>query len=287
MSAIYKKELHSYFKGFIGYLFCAFVLLFAGIYTMAINFSAQYASFEYVMANMSFIYLIAIPVLTMRSVAEERRQRTDLLLYSLPIGMTKVVLGKYFALLTVLAVPCAIIGVYPLVLKTMGPVSLAASYGSLLAFFLLGAGLIAIGMFISSLTENQAISAVLCFGVMLILYFIGALSFYIPGTAKASFFAFLVLVFVLTVVFDSVVQNLIASVCACGVMAGTLVALLIVRPDVLEGAFPAFMSELSMFDVFSGFAGGLFDLSGIVYFISIAVFFVFLTIQSMEKRRWS
>jgi len=287
MLAVYKKELHAYFKGFIGYLFCAFILLFAGIYTMAINFSAQYASFEYVMANMSFIYLIAIPVLTMRSVAEERRQRTDLLLYSLPVGMTKVVLGKYFALLTVLAVPCAIIGLYPLYLKTLGPVSLAASYGSLLAFFLLGAALIAIGLFISSLTENQAISAVLCFGVMLILYFIGALAFYIPGTAKASFFAFLILIFVLAVAFDSVVKNLIASVCVCGVLAGALVAVLVIRPEWLEGAFPALMGELSMFDVFSGFAGGLFDLAGIVYFISIAGFFVFLTVQAMEKRRWS
>lgn len=287
MTAIYQKELHSYFKGFIGYLFCAFVLFFAGIYTMAINLGAQYASFEYVMANMSFIYLIAVPVLTMRTIAEERKQRTDLLLYSLPTGMTRIVLGKYFALLSVLAVPCLVMALYPIALSAFGDISFGAAYGSLLAFFLLGASLLAIGMFISSLTENQAVSAVLSFGVMLILYFIGALSFYVPGTAYASAVAFAVLIFVFTVILDSLVKNLAVSFSFFVLCAGGLIALLFISPETLEGAFPAVMNELSVFDVFSGFAGGLFDLTGIVYFISVAAFFVFLTVQSMEKRRWS
>lgn len=81
-----------------GYLFIAFVLLFAGIYTMMYNLSGAYANFEYVLDAISFLYLIAVPVLTMRAVAEEKRQKTDQLLYSLPIRLSGVVLGKYLAM---------------------------------------------------------------------------------------------------------------------------------------------------------------------------------------------
>ena len=115
MIAVLKRELNSYFKGIIGYLFAAFLLVFAGIYTMAFNLSGQYAYFEYALDSISFIYLIGVPILTMRAVAEEKRQKTDQLLYSLPISVTSVVVGKYFAMLVVLLVPTLVMACYPLV----------------------------------------------------------------------------------------------------------------------------------------------------------------------------
>lgn len=125
---------------------------------------------------MSIIFLIAIPILTMRVIAEERRQKTDQLLYALPIGMTRVVLGKYLAMITVVAIPCAIMGAYPLILRSFGNVPLGTAYGTLLACFLLSCTLSAVGMLISSLTDNQAVAAGLCFVVMLLLYFMNSLA---------------------------------------------------------------------------------------------------------------
>ena len=176
MSAVYRRELRAYFTGMTAYVFIAFLLLFAGIYTMAYNLTSAYPNFEYVLQSMSIIFLIAIPILTMRVIAEERRQKTDQLLYALPIGMTRVVLGKYLAMITVVAIPCVIMGFYPLILRSFGNVPLGTAYGTLLAFFLLSCMLSAVGMLVSSLTDNQAVAAGLCFVVMLLLYFMNSLA---------------------------------------------------------------------------------------------------------------
>ena len=159
MTAVLRHELSSYFTNVTGYVFGAFLLLFAGIYTMVINLQSASPYFEYVLMNMDFIFLIIVPILTMRVIAEERRQKTDQLLYSLPLTMTQVALGKYLAMLVIFLIPVAVIGVYPLVLTAFGAVYLPAAYGALTGFFFLGASLIAIGMFISSLTESQAVAA--------------------------------------------------------------------------------------------------------------------------------
>ena len=128
MTAIYERELRSYFNGMTAYVFVAFLLLFAGIYAMLYNLNNGYPNFEYVLQSMTIIFLIAIPILTMRVIAEERRQKTDQLLYALPVGMTRVVLGKYLALLTVVALPCAIMVLYPVLLSTFGAVSFRTAW---------------------------------------------------------------------------------------------------------------------------------------------------------------
>ena len=177
MKAVFRHELSSYFTGMTGYVFGAFLLLFAGIYTMAVNLNAGLSNFEYVLSNLSFIFLIIVPILTMRVIAEERRQRTDQLLYSLPLSMTGVALGKYAALLVVFLVPTGIICLYPLVLSAFGSVYLPLAFGTAVGFFFLGAALLAIGMFLSSITESQGVAAGLCFVVMLVNYFISGKGF--------------------------------------------------------------------------------------------------------------
>ena len=159
MKAIFERELRSYYTSVSGYVFAAFLLLFAGIYTMSVCLVGGYANFEYVLGNMSFIFLLIVPIITMKTFAEERRQRTDQLLYALPIGMTRVVLGKYLALLAVFAVPMLIIALYPLVLSLYGTLSFRTILVTYIGFLLLGASLLAIGMFISSLTESQPLAA--------------------------------------------------------------------------------------------------------------------------------
>lgn len=156
MKAVFRRELSSYFTGLSGYVFGAFLLLFAGIYTMAYNIRAAVSNFEYVLSSMSFIFLVIVPILTMRVFAEEKRQKTDQLLYSLPLTMPEVVMGKYLAMLVMFLIPLCIIGIYPAVLSHFGKVNLAAAYGALVGFFFLGAALLAVGAFISSVTVVRA-----------------------------------------------------------------------------------------------------------------------------------
>ena len=287
MTAVFRHELSSYFKSVSGYVFGAFLLLFAGIYTTDINLNSGLTSFEYVLSYMCIIFLIIVPILTMQVVAEERRQRTDQILYSLPLTMTEVVLGKYGALLVVFLAPMAVIGVYPLILSAFGNVYLPTAYSAWLGFFLLGATLLAIGMFISSITESQAVAAGLCFVVMLVNYFITSLAGFISTTAFASFASFTVVILALA----GIVWFMTRSGLASGVLALVLEAVLLFfyagDTSAFEGLFPEVMENLSLFDQFYQFVNGVFDLRAVVYLLSVSGLFLFLTVQSLEKRRWS
>lgn len=287
MKAIVRHELSLYAHSLIGWIFGAFLLFFAGIYTMAINLNSSLANFAYVLTNLSFVFLIVVPILTMRTIAEEKRQRTDQLLYALPLTMTQVAAGKYAALLVVLAVPTGVLCLYPLVLSAFGAVSLPLSYGTLVGFFLLGAALLAVGLFLSSLTESQGAAAGLCFAVLLVNYFLSSLSGYFAGSAKASFVAFSVLIVLFVVIFRLMTGNTPVSLGLLAALEATLAGLYLWTGEGFAGLFPALLEKLSLFDRFYTFADGIFDVQAAVFFLTVIGIFLFLTVQSLEKRRWS
>ena len=287
MKAVFRHELSSFFTGLSGYVFGGFVLLFAGIFTMVLNLNAGYDSFEYVVGNMSFVFLVIVPILTMRILAEERHQKTDQLLYSLPLTMTKVVLGKYCAMLVVFLVPVAIMSLYPVILSGYGSLNLPGAFGAIFGFFLLGAALLAIGMYISSITESQAVAAGLCFVVMLVNYFIADLSGYVSTTAFASLVAFMVLILAGCGVLYLMTKNSFLSLMCAAVLEAGMVLLYTFQSSLFEGLFPQIMEGISLYERFYDILNGIFDLTGVVYFLSIVDVFLFLSVQSLEKRRWS
>lgn len=287
MRAIYERELKAYFQGIMGYLFIAFILLFAGIYVMVINLAGGQTYFEYVLGNMSFVFLVAIPVLSMRVISEERRQKTDQLLYALPMSMYKIVMGKYLAMITVMAVPTVIIGIYPLILSSYGNINFKTSYTALLAFFFLGAALLAIGMFVSSVTENPVISAALCFLVMMLNYFIADLSGYVPSGAAGSFVALTVCAVLVGLFFKFMTKDNFAAITAGVLCEVPLAAVMLVNKELLAGLFPKIMQEISVFERFYVFINGTCDITAFVYFISVIAVFVYFTVQSLERRRWN
>lgn len=287
MRAVFRHELSSYFTGLTAYVFAAFVLLFGGIYTMSYNLNAGITDFQYVVGSVSFVFLLIMPILSMRVLAEEKRQKTDQLLYSLPITMTQVVLGKYFAQLVVLLVPVAVMGIYPLILSAFGNIYYPAAYGSLIGFYFLGAALLAIGMFISSLTESQPVAAGLCFVVMLLNYFIASLADFVPSSAAASFAAFSLVAALVCLVFYLMTKSGFGAAAIFVAAEGALTVVFIVNSTAFEGAFGDMMEKLSLFEQFYRFVDGVFDVRGIVYFLSVVGVFLFLSVQSMEKRRWS
>ena len=232
MCAIYKKELRTYLTSMTGYIFMAVLLAVTSLYYVANCLVGGYPVFGAVLSSVYFVLLIIVPVLTMRSMAEEKRQKTDQLLMTAPVSLWKIVLGKYLAMVTIFLIPMAILCLYPLILLQFGSVSLPMAYTAILGDTLFGAACLGIGLFLSALTESQVIAAVLTFGV---LFFLNMAS----GIA-----------------------NVIG---ASGVLASVLNALCIYQP-------------------FINFVQGMFDLTGVLYYVTVIILSLFLTVQLMQKK---
>ena len=287
MIAVLKHELRSYFHSLTAYVFGAFLLAFVGLGAMLYNLQAAVSNFEYVLSFSSLIFVVIVPILTMRVVAEERKQKTDQLLYSLPITTVQVIVGKYLALLILYLIPLAIISVYPLIFAQFGEVYLLTSYGSILAFFIMGAALIAVGVFISSLTDNQGLAAGIGIAVILFNYYSVSLSEYVSATAFGSVVALLVLIFLLGAVVHYLTRNANLAYGVCFVLIAAVMVLYFVDSTAFEGLLPGIMTKLSLYERFTTFVNGVFDMTAMVYYLSVIVFFLFLSVQSLEKRRYN
>lgn len=287
MIAVLKHELRNYFHSLTAYVFGAFLLAFVGIGAMLYNIQAAVSNFEYVLSFSSLVFVVIVPILTMRVIAEERKQKTDQLLYSLPITTTQVVVGKFAALLTVYLIPLCFICIYPLIFSKFGEVYLLTSYGSILAFFIMGAGLIAIGIFISSLTENQGLAAGIGIAVILLNYYSVKLSEYVSSTATGSVIAMCVIIVALGAVIRHLTKNTYFAYGFCLICILGIVITYFIDHAKFEGLLPAIMKKLSLFERFNVIVNGVFDMTAIVYYLTVIAFFLFLSVQSLEKRRYN
>lgn len=287
MLAVFARELKSQLVTMTGWTYVAFVLVFIGIYTMMYNLNYGYGNFEYALSGLTFVYLMAVPILTMRCFAEERRQKTDQLLYSLPLSSFRIMAGKYLALLVLLAAPLVVSCLYPLVLAQFGDVYLPTAYASIFAFFLLGAALTAIGMFASSLCESQVTAAVTCFIMLLVDYFLPSLATYVPSGSGWAIACITLLIAACSVGLTALTKNGVFGF-GIGIVAEVaLVAFAVVSPTSLEGLLPDLLSDLSLFDRFSPFVSGMFDLTSVTFHVAVCVVFAFFTMHSFDKRRWN
>ena len=287
MIAVFKHELRNYFHSFTAYVFGAFLLAIVGIGAMLYNLQAAVSNFEYVLSFGTIVFVVIVPVLTMRVIAEERKQKTDQLLYSLPISTVQVIVGKYLALLVIYLIPLGIISTYPLIFAQYGDVYLPTSYGSLVAIFLMGAALVAVGVFISCLTDNQGLAAGIGIAVILFNYYSVSLSEYVSSTSLGSVIALTVLVLLLGAVVRYLTRNDLLAYGLCFVLLAVIAAVSFLDPAVFEGLLPKIMRQLSLFERFNTFVSGVFDLTAVVYYGSVIAFFLFLSVQSLEKRRYN
>lgn len=288
MAAIYKRELKSYFQCMTGYIFIAFLILFIGIYFMAYNLMSGYPYFSYTLSAMVTIVMIGIPVLTMRSFADDRKTKTDQLLLTAPVSVPKMVLAKYLSMVTVFAVPVAVSCLCPLIIQMNGTAYLMADYASILAFFLLSCVYIAIGMFLSSTTESQIIAAVGTFGVILLLLLWPSLVNFLPTSASGSLVGFLLLWTVcVLLVYRMTSHKLLAVILEAAGVVG-LAAAYVAEKSLFDRALANLLEKIAVTEVFQNFSVNfIFDAGGLVYYVSIIFLLVFLTVQSVEKRRWS
>ena len=287
MTAIYKRELKSYLTSMIGYLFIFFILVLTGIYFSAYQLSAAYPKFEYTLSALTFVFLIAVPILTMRVLAEERKQKTDQLLLTSPVSVGGIVLGKYLALVTVYAIPMGVICLYPIVMSKFGTVSFASAYTAILGFFLLGCANIAIGVFFSSITESQVIAAVLTFVFLFAFYMMSGISTFFSQTSLSTCIAFGLLILALCIIIYTMIKNFVISAAICVVGEVALVITYIVNSGIFEGGIQKVLDIFTLRAHFENFTNSIFDVTGIVYFLSVIAICIFLTMQSIIKRRWN
>lgn len=265
MLAIYKREVRSYFQSMVGCVFVAFLIAFTGIYFMAYNLTAGYPYFSYTLSGTLIVFIVGIPLITMRSFSEERKNKTDQLLLTAPVSLWKVVLGKYLAMVTVIGIPNVIFCAFPLIIKAQGTAYLKVDYISIGVFFLLGCVYAAIGMFLSALTESQMIAFISTFGILLILYLWNGILSMLPSSA---------------------VSGLVGVIEAVGVIAGVVVYF--VKSSLYENLLTKMLGRLALADVFTDItSNSIVDITGIALYLSLIVVFVFLTVQAIQKRRWN
>ena len=286
MTAIYKKELRSYFTSMTGYICMAFMLVVIGIYFAVINLSSGYPYFGYTLSCVIVIFLLMTPVLTMRILAEEKNRKTDQLLLTAPVSLWKIVIGKYLAMVTVFGLALLITCFYPLILSRFGTVSLPMAYTAILGYFLYGAACIAIGLFISSVTESQVIAALLTFFVLLVFYITGVITNALPSTAVASFVIWIFVILFAAWLVYNLTSNIKIAVAAAIIAEAVNVIIFFAKSEWMAGSVAKVLGAFNMTSFFSNFGSGVFDITGIVYYLSIIGFCIFLTIQSIQRKRW-
>ena len=286
MTAIYKRELKSYLTSMVGYLFIFFVLVLTGIYFSAYQLSAAYPKFETTLSAVTFVFLIGVPILTMRVLAEERKQKTDQLLLTAPVSVGNIVTGKYLALVTVYAIPILVLCTYPLIMSKFGTVDFGTAYTAILGFFLLGCANIAIGLFMSALTESQVIAAVLTFVLLFAFYMMNGISSFFSKTSMSTCVTFGLLILAAAIIVYTMIKNVLISA-AVGVIGEViLVIVYLLKSSIFEGGIQKVLDIFNLSGHFDNFTNNIFDIKGIVYFLSVIAVCLFLTMQSILKRRW-
>ena len=287
MIAVLEHELAMYWRSMKAYVFGAFLLVFVGIGALLYNINASIANFEYALSLISITFIILVPILTMSIVAQERNQKTDQLLYSLPISTTEIVIGKYLSLLVVFAVPLIIICFYPLIFARYGDVYLPTSYGTILAFFFLGAALLSMGMFVSCLTESQSMAAGICVVLMLFMYFCDTLAEYVSSSTTGSIIGIAVVIIALGFIVRFLTKSSVAGIITGVIFVAAVVIAYLCDSTILDGLLPTVMEKISLFSRFSTFVNGVFDVTVLVYDVSVIIFFLVLCVQALEKQRYN
>ncbi len=304
MIAVFKRELKTYLHNVYGFLFMALLILTVGL-TMTITlaqcvlYAAAYSislpallagqlSIEYALYPCLYVLMILVPILCMRSMTEDQRNKTDLFYLSLPLRPLAIVLGKYLALLAIFAIPCVLVALLPLILGIFGIVNFVQAYLSILFFFLAGAALLAICLFLSSLTESPVVSAVLGVAASVGVCLVPVLAVFLPDTPVVSFVGFVLLGLLATVVAFVVTRNLTVTAVVGAALIIPLSLLYIFLGEHFGGLLPTVLEYISPLYHFKEIADyGILDLSSFLLILSYPVLFVYLTILSADRKRFA
>jgi len=287
MLAIMKREFKAYFSSPTGFVFMGFFLLLTGFFFVMSNVLQASPDYNAVLGSITFIFLIVVPVLTMRLISEETKQKTDQLLLTSPLSLTKMVLGKYLAAVGVFLLTLLVTAIYPVLLSFFGSVAVWEILGGYIGFFLLGSSFIAVGLFVSSLTDNQVIAAIVTFVSLLFMWLIDWIQQGIPvDRVSGIVFAGLLVIGAAVFVYFTT-RTIYVSIAVFTVGSGVVTGMHFLNPIVFEGLIVRVLDWFSLLARYGDFAMGVLSISPIVYYVTFSAIFVFLTIRMIEKRRWS
>jgi len=287
MIPIYKKEMRTYFTQMMGYIFLAFMLILIGLFFTIMNLMARSAAFQMVLSSTTIFFLFLVPILTMRLFSEEARHKTDQLLYTSPLSVSQIVIGKFLAATSLFLILSVVTMLFPLMLSRFAesmPVSRIV--GTYIGWILVGICCIAVGVFISVLTDNQIVAAAGTFAALFMMFLMEAFAMSMPTSAFASlmFVGFIVLA-VAGIWFNST-RNVLSSVIVAGIGIAVAVGLYFFNNLIYDGIIVRVLRWLSVYARFDSFAAGIVNLNDIVYYVSFCVLFIYLSINVIEKRRW-
>jgi ABC-2 type transport system permease protein len=244
MGAIFRREMGAFFTSPIAYVYLTIYYGFSGVCFYIYTLSYGIADMSSFFSLLFWANFLLIPLLTMRSFSEEKMQRTEQGLLTAPVSLAGIVLGKYFATLLMYAIGLAVVFVYAVILSFFGTVAWGIVVAEFIALMLLGAAFLAVGVFVSSLTENQFTAYI----VSLLLLFLMCVMQELAG-----------------LVADASVPDLFQPVVS---------------------GLATVMNAISFYNKFYDFTCGLFDLSSVLFYVSTAAIFNFLTVRVLETRRW-
>ncbi|WP_028974679.1 ABC transporter permease [Spirochaeta cellobiosiphila] len=287
MFAIYKRELSSYFLTPYGYIFMGSFLFISGLLFTIQNLfmnSTQYAEY---LGSLISIFTIVIPLLTMKVFADEKKNKTDQLLLTAPVTPVQIVIGKFLAPLTVFLITIGITLIYPIILAFYGNIEAVKIFGSYLGFFLLGGAFLAMGVYISALTDNQASAAITTFGAVLFTWFADFLKPIVPNSPLWGFLFVAVIILLIGYWLyrqsGTIIIPLFVTIMAL-VIGG---AVFFIHQASYASLIAKSISSFSLTSRYTYFPMGLLKLSDAIYYLSFALFFLFMTTRLIEKRSWT
>ncbi len=287
MLAILKRELRAYFLSPIGYIFMSLFLLVGGVlfaFGNLITLSSQYTGF---LGSILFMFLLAVPVLTMRLFTDEMRMRTDQLLLTSPVRIVEIVLGKYLAALIVFFITMIITVFYAILVAIYGDLDTWQTVGGYIGFFLVGCSFISVGLFVSSTTENQVIAAIVTFSALLLAWIMDAIQSGVPSDQTSGIiFAGVIALGVAAWIYFST-KNLYLGGGVLLLLAIVILLLAIIDKAIFLGFIANVLGWFSLLKRYQDFTRGLLRLDSIIYYLSFSTFFLYLTVRLIEKRRWS
>lgn len=287
MIAILGKEIRSYFYSASGYVFMGIFLFISGIFFANYNLLPASPLYSDVLSSITFIFLILVPILTMKLLAEEKHQKTDQLLLTSPLSVSEIVVGKYLASVLLFFITLSVTFLYPLILSRYGTIPVGEIVATYVGFALMGAAFISIGVFVSSFTENQSIAAVSSFGILLLIWIIDWIQQGLPSGKTSGIVFAAVLVVSLAVYLYFALRNIYIVSLEILIGAGVMLIIYFKNSVLYEGFLPKFFGWFSLLKRFENFGMGILDLSSVVYYITFSIAFVFFSVQMIEKRRWS
>ena len=294
MISIFKREIKAYFVTPIGCLYMGLFLLITGIYFTFSNLFSQSSQYSNFLGSILFIYLFAIPLLTMRLFSEEKRQRTDQLLLTSPISIPEIVCGKFLAALALYAMSLVVTVLYAVVIAIYGDLMVWETLGSYIGFLFLGSCYISVGVFVSASTENQLTAALVTFFTLFIIWLIDPISQMVPSDPLAGVISAAALAFVVVLFLFLSTRNWFITLILAVVSAAVILFLYFYVSGyyyqfrgVFSGFLQNFLGWFSLNRRYQNFSMGLLKFDALLYYVSFSGLFLFLTIRLIEKRRWN